>query len=104
MDRFRRLAAGLGVVVAVGLAGCLNINVPGDVNVSGGDWYTDAGGGVHSFDAKKLPDVVSKLESVNREIGEELAAGDWEDVNREAAKLAQWADRADGLSRQAREP
>jgi len=105
MNRNGRLAAGLGIVVVVGLTGCPNINVsvPGDWSFGGGSSYTDATGS-HKVDPDSLPSVMSKLEHQNREIGEELMEGDWKDTVRDCQKLGEWAGRAESLSAQSRDP
>ena len=87
------------VVTVVGVAagvliGCLKVNVgPGEI-------YT-GDGGVHRVDPNSLRSVMGKLRDLNKEIGEEVAERDWNDVADEAQQLADWANRASPLKRQA---
>ena len=83
------------VGVATGLmVGCLK------VNVAPGAFYAGEGG-VHRVDPESLRSVMGKLRDLNKEIGEEVAERDWNDLADEAQQLADWANRASPLKRQA---
>lgn len=102
-----RARAGLGIVAVVAVlavAGCFkgNITLP-NVTVQSGNYYTTESG-VQPVDPNSLVSVMAKLRATNREIGDELADGDWKAVAKEAGTLADWALRAAGLKQQATSP
>jgi hypothetical protein len=101
MNHYRRLMAAAVCLVGWSLAGCIHVQLPGSVNLSGsvgeGPFYQPT-------DPNSLPSVMHRLDSGSQEIGEELAEKDWDDLVRETRELVDWANHAATLSNQSRDP
>ena len=90
MGHARRWVLAMGVA-AVTLAGCEGVT-------------RTPGGGVAAVNSKSLSSVFNKMNDLNRDIGDAVREGEWDQVSEESMKLDRWSRTAGSLKDQSPDP